>query len=240
MGGAALGVTAATTAGTALAAPAAKETTPASNRIIDFHAHLVPEGAPNPAIPPQMKDLNGLYREQKAAGVDTTVISNPLFSPTSETPSLEFVRAWNAWAGETSKRSAGRIIALAYAYPWAGREYVKEVERSLKQDGCAGIMVNSSSRGEYLDSPKNVPLYELATELDVPIFVHPPYAGMSGGNMDEFRLHEMVGRPCDTTLTMARLILFGVLERYPTLNRRRPCGRRHSYAARPPRLRIRA
>jgi aminocarboxymuconate-semialdehyde decarboxylase len=35
--------------------------------------------------------------------------------------------------------------------------------------------------------------------------------------MQDFRLIEMLGRPFDTTLSVTRLILFGVLERYPNL-----------------------
>lgn len=214
MGGAALGVTAAV-AGTALAATEPKSARAEKPPVIDFHCHLVPQGAPD--APSYMMDLPALHRDQQEAGVDISVFSNPLFSPTSEVPPLGLLRGWNKWAGETMKRSQGRLIGLACSFPWAGKEYMQETRRALKEDGLRGICVNSSSRGEYLDSAKCEPLYELATELDIPVFEHPPYAGMSGGNMEQFRLHEMVGRPCDTTLSMTRLILFGVLERYPNL-----------------------
>lgn len=221
MGGVALGVTAAVS-GKALAAPlpeaakrSAKPDPFVNDQIIDFHAHMVPPDTAGAA--PYMMDMPALLRDQQEAGVDISVISDPMFSPASRVPSVEAMRAWNKWAGETAKRSEGRLVGLACSFPWAGKEYTQETRRALKEDGLRGIMVNSSSHGEYLDSPKCYPLYDLATELDVPIFEHPPYAGMSGGNMDQFRLHEMVGRPCDTTLTLARMILFGVLEKYPTL-----------------------
>jgi aminocarboxymuconate-semialdehyde decarboxylase len=217
VGGAALGVSAMSSR-TAFAAADREEKKEAkvTTRVIDFHAHLLPEQLAA-GRPRYMFDVEGLYRDQKDAGVDMTVLSNPMFSPKGDAPSVEAVKGWNTWACDVSKRSEGRVVPLAYAYPWDGREYLKEVERAIKTDGCKGIMLNSSARGEYLDSKKLYPLYELALELDVPIFEHPPYAGMGAGDMEEFRLHEMVGRPCDTTLSLARLILFGVLERYPAL-----------------------
>lgn len=194
----------------------APQDTGAKQRVIDFHSHLV---TPNlaPGRPRYMWDPNLLYADQKDAGVDVTVLSTPMFRPKGDAPPLEAVKAWNVWASELSRRSEGRVVTLAYAYPWGGKEYIDEVKRAVTKDGCKGVLLNTNARGEYLDSEKIYPLYDLAVELNFPIFVHPPYAGMVGGNMDQFKLHEMVGRPCDTTLTLTRMILFGVLERYPTL-----------------------
>lgn len=227
IGGAALGVTAAV-AGTASAAPQAPQTGAARpsvkpepflhDKIIDIHAHMVPPSGGGRNRPAHMSDIPALYRDQQEAGVDLTVISNTMFSETSTAPSVELLRSWNKWAGEAVKRSEGRLEALACAFPWTGdKEYFNEVRRSLKEDGMRGMLMNSGWKGEYMDSAKCDPYYELACELDVPIFEHPPFANMAGGNMDQFRLHEMVGRPCDTTLSLARLILFGKLEKYPKL-----------------------
>lgn len=217
VGGAALGVTAAMPAA-ALAATEPQPAKAAPHRVIDFHAHMVPPGGGGRNRPTFMSDIPLLVGQQKEAGIDTTVISNTMFTETFQVPPVEQLRGWNKWAGESVRRSEGRLEGLACAFPWTGdKDYVNEVRRSLKEDGMRGILVNSSWKGEYLDSAKMTPFYELALEQDVPIFVHPPYAGISSGDMEQFKLHEMVGRPCDTTLTMARLVLFGVLERYPAL-----------------------
>lgn len=184
--------------------------------VIDVHAHLVPPhlAAPRPRY---MSDVSMLLQDQKDAGVDISVLSSPMFMPKGDAPTIEAVRGFNKFASEVSKQSEGHIAALAFAYPWGGKEYVEEVKRAITQDGCKGVLLNTNGQGEYIDSEKCYPLYELATELDFPIFVHPPYAGMTGGDMKQFKLHEMIGRPCDTTLTLARLICSGGLERYPTL-----------------------
>jgi aminocarboxymuconate-semialdehyde decarboxylase len=189
---------------------------PAQHRVIDFHSHLVP---PHLAAsrPRYMSDIEILYQDQKDAGVDASVLSTPMFLPKGDAPTLEAVKGFNQYASELARRSEGRIVPLAFAYPWGGKEYLDEVARAIKEGICKGVLVNTNGQGEYLDSEKVDPLYALATEWDFPIFVHPPYAGMTGGDMRQFKLHEMVGRPCDTTLTLARLICAGVLERYPAL-----------------------
>ena len=78
-------------------------------------------------------------------------------------------------------------------------------------------MVNSSVNGEYLDSPRATPFFQLVTELDVPLFVHPPKFTIGNEKMEMFRLPEMLGRPFDTTLSLTRFILTGGLEKFPEL-----------------------
>ena len=87
----------------------------------------------------------------------------------------------------------------------------------MRQYGLKGIMVNSSVDGEYLDSPRAVPFFELVSSLDVPLFVHPPKFTIGNEKMEIFRLPEMLGRPFDTTLSVTRFILTGGLEKFPKL-----------------------
>ena len=48
----------------------------------------------------------------------------------------------------------------------------REIERALGL-GLKGIMVNSHTKGEYLDAPGFRPILEAAVDLDVPIYLHP-------------------------------------------------------------------
>jgi len=184
--------------------------------IIDFHAHLFPPGSKSVAKPtPLLFDVERLFAQQREADVNTTIISNPMLS--AQAVALDVLKEWNDFAAEITAQSKGRLLALVCTNPFGGTPFVKEVERSIREGSFKGITVNSSVKGEYLDSPRAFPLYELACELDVPIFIHPPGETPGADKMREFRLVEMLGRPFDTTLSLARLILFGVLERYPNL-----------------------
>jgi len=55
------------------------------------------------------------------------------------------------------------------------------------------------------------------SDLDVPLFVHPPKFTIGNEKMEIFRLPEMLGRPFDTTLSLTRFIFTGGFERFPKL-----------------------
>jgi aminocarboxymuconate-semialdehyde decarboxylase len=184
--------------------------------VIDFHGHLFPRGSKSVNAPtPLLYDVEHLYAQQAEAGVDITVFTNPMLG--AQASALDALKEWYDFAAETAAKSKGRLVPLACTNPFGGAPYVKEVERLIKQGGFKGINVCSSVKGEYLDSQNAFPLYELACELDVPIFIHPPGETFGADRMREYRLMEMLGRPFDTTLSLSRLVLFGVLERYPNL-----------------------
>ncbi len=189
--------------------------------IIDFHAHLYPLHFKSAGTsPPYIFDVGRMLEQQEEAGVDITVVSNPMIivqGATRDLTALDALKEWNDFAAELTISTRGRAVALSGTNPFGGEGFIKETERAIREGGLKGISVNSSVEGEYLDSSRAYPLYELACDLDVPVFVHPPSRTIGADKMRDFRLIEMVGRPCDTTLSLSRLILFGVLERYPNL-----------------------
>jgi hypothetical protein len=61
--------------------------------------------------------------------------------------------------------------------------------------------------------------FQLATEFDVSVAVHPPLVGFGEERTREYRLACSIGRPLDGPLAIARLIVRGVFEKFPTLER---------------------
>ena len=90
-------------------------------------------------------------------------------------------------------------------------------ERAIRDYKLKGIMINSSVNGEYLDSTRATPFLNLVSELEVPLFVHPPKFTIGNEKMEIYRLPEMLGRPFDTTLSLTRFIFTGGFERFPKL-----------------------
>jgi predicted TIM-barrel fold metal-dependent hydrolase len=70
--------------------------------------------------------------------------------------------------------------------------------------------------GEYPDADGAKPFWKLVTDLDIPVFLHPGWCGDSPA-MQEYRLNSSVGRPADNCLSLARIIVRGILEQFPTL-----------------------
>jgi aminocarboxymuconate-semialdehyde decarboxylase len=185
--------------------------------IIDCHAHLVPKSWYHPKSPPAIFDIPGLLEEQDNAGVNLTVFGNNWIRTPERRDSFDIVKEFNEFAAETTAQHPGRLLGLASAVPFGDEQMLKETERAVRDYKLKGIMIGSSVEGEYLDSPRAAPFFELVTELDVPVFVHPPRVTIGAEKMEIFRLPEMLGRPFDTTLSLARFILTGGLEKFPKL-----------------------
>ena len=186
-------------------------------RVIDCHCHLGPSEWQIPSSPATMFDVDGLLRKQDRAGVDLSVFGNNWIRTPAAVSAIEVMRRYNDFAAELNAKHTDHLLGLASAVPFDGDEMLKETERAIRQLGLKGIAINSSVAGEYLDSPRAEAFFQLVADLDVPVFIHPPRVTIGFERMEIFRLPEMVGRPFDTSLTLARFILLGGFERFPTL-----------------------
>lgn len=114
-------------------------------------------------------------------------------------------------------RHAGKIIAFASSAPCGGDEFLKELERAVAGDGLKGVWVTSSLQGAYPDDDTARPFFKLVTDLDIPVVIHPPSIGFGEERMNVYRLASSVGRPFDNALALARLIVRGIFEQFPSL-----------------------
>jgi aminocarboxymuconate-semialdehyde decarboxylase len=164
-----------------------------------------------------MFDVDGVRVEQDRVGVDVSAFGNNWIRVPEGMPAIEVVRRYNEFAAELTARHAGRLLGLASVVPFGDDAQLAELERSINDLHLRGVMINSSVAGEYLDSARSEAFFQLVTELDVPVFMHPPRVTIGAEKMEIFRLPEMVGRPFDSTLSLARFILMGGFERFPDL-----------------------
>ncbi|HEX6436510.1 MAG TPA: amidohydrolase family protein [Candidatus Binatia bacterium] len=185
--------------------------------IIDCHAHLMPQSWFDPKSPKSIFDLDVLFREQDEAGVNITVFGNNWIRSPDGADSLRVVQEFNEHAAELTAKYPQRLLGLACSVPFENGKILKETEKAVRDYKLKGIMINTSVNGEYLDSPRATPFFELASELDVPLFVHPPKFTIGNEKMEIFRLPELLGRPFDTTLALTRFIFTGGFERFPKL-----------------------
>ena len=185
--------------------------------IIDLHAHLNPQEW-SKTRPPSMFDVEGYLAAQAEAHIDVSLVSNPLIGrPNQDLRSLDKMKRFHEFAAELTSKYPQNLIAAAVAVPWAGDDCLEETRRAIIEGGCKAVLINPCHQGEYLDSERAYPFYQLMSEMDVPVFVHPPGETIGKEFMKEYRLVEIVGRPMETTLGLARMIYAGVLEKFPKL-----------------------
>jgi aminocarboxymuconate-semialdehyde decarboxylase len=183
--------------------------------VVDAHSHLFPrDWASTGHMPADMFDVDALLERQAAAGVATSVVSDPHIWYGDLDPSdIARTREYNDFAAELERMHASHLVALGSATPWRGQEHVDEAERAVSELGLRGLALPTSDRGRYLDEIPEA-FWELVEQLDVPVFVHPGGTVIGQELMAMYRLGEVCGRPLDTTVTLARLILTGGLERH--------------------------
>lgn len=163
--------------------------------------------------------MEGLLSQQRAAGVDLSLVSNPMIVVAGmrrDLTALDAVREYHAFAAELQERHAS-IRCLAACNPLEGEAALAECERAL--DACAfvGVVANSSVNGRGFDDPVFAPLFELCERRRLPLFVHPPALTIGHERLESWRLPEMLGRPFDTTWSLARFVLSGGFLRHPRL-----------------------
>ncbi len=86
-----------------------------------------------------------------------------------------------------------------------------EMSRCLDQPEFVGVVIPSSIDGCYLDGPRFDWFWEAADRRGVPVFLHPSILSCDN------RVLELVSRPFESTVAVARLICRGLYDRFPNL-----------------------
>jgi aminocarboxymuconate-semialdehyde decarboxylase len=188
--------------------------------IIDIHTHVhTPEDAARPFWRGRCPmTIENVLDAQKRAGIDATVVSNPLhdLKHMDAAEQLAACTAQNRYVAELQNKHES-IYGFATTVPYGGDKFLREFERAVKIDGLKGAWIISSLKGQYPDDDEALPFFQLANELDVPVVIHPPSVGFGEERLNIYRLASSVGRPMDLALALSRLIVKGIFERFPNL-----------------------
>ena len=189
--------------------------------IIDWHAHVYPPelagdrvwGGTTPLT------LENLLEAHEQAGIDRCVVSNTIhyLKDKTDDESLAFLRRWNEYAAEIQQKYKERLIVFTSTLPCGGAPFMKELERAIVDCGLHGVLINSSHQHAYPDDDAARPFFEMVAGLGIPVMMHAPSVGYGEERMRDYRLASSVGRPFDECLSIARLIVRGVFERFQNI-----------------------
>jgi 5-carboxyvanillate decarboxylase len=112
-----------------------------------------------------------------------------------------------------------RFAGLAAIAPQHPATAAREIERATQELGLCGVIINSHTKGQYLDAAKYRPILETAEALDVPIYLHPrePAPSMVTPFLDYGLYFAGWGFAAETGLHAMRLIMSGTFDRFPNL-----------------------
>lgn len=137
--------------------------------------------------------------------------------PASEAVSL--AELTNDCMADAIRAHPERFDALAACAPQAPDKAASELERAVSRLGFKGALINSHTRGEYLDAPKFTPILEALNALRVPLYLHPntPSPQMIEPYLQHALETAVWGFAAETSLHALRLIMAGVFDRFPNL-----------------------
>ena len=156
-----------------------------------------------------------------AAGIDMAVLSNvgSVQGVLEPALALDLSREANDYLANLVRSHPTRYAGFATVPlqdPAAG---ARELERAITQLGLKGAMVIGHTNGEYLDSDRFRPFWEVAEALEVPVYLHAAdplampltYAGRP----------ELIGATWSWTAETAahtlRIVFGGIFERFPNV-----------------------
>jgi uncharacterized protein len=134
------------------------------------------------------------------------------------------------WCTSPSSRACRRQLAISSASgarTAAPDAAADELERTVRDYGFKGALINGHTRGRYLDDEFFWPILQRAQALQVPLYLHPTpppqaatkqvYAGNYTPEVTALLATAAWGWHIDTATHVLRLILSGAFDRFPGL-----------------------
>lgn len=154
--------------------------------------------------------------------------TSPVSDQVPREDAIRICREANDLLGEKVKQHHSRFRAMATLPMAAPEAAAKELERTVRELGFVGVLLAGQYQGHWYDEPQFEPIFRKATELDVPVYLHPAlinpdirqkaymspsYSPIVGAELASAGL----GWHIDVGILAARLILSGIFDKYPSL-----------------------
>jgi aminocarboxymuconate-semialdehyde decarboxylase len=173
----------------------------------------------NSPVSPALSDIGGRLDWMDANGIGTQLLAGWMDFSAYNLAAADarwFARAQNETLAAIVAQHPERFFAAAAVPLQDARAAAVELEYAVTQLGARAVQIGASVEGKTLDDPSFDPFWEMVSELDVPIVIHPVDVGGAAHDR-RFFMHITYGNPAATTAAAAALILSGTLERFPRL-----------------------
>jgi len=158
-----------------------------------------------------------------AAGIDLQILSHTAPAAQNRDPetAVRLARSANDLLHRTVAAKPDRFAGFAILPTPDPAESVRELERGITVLGFKGAMIHGLTHGEFIDGKKYWPIFALAEELDVPIYIHPasPHPAVVEAYYKEYPIMIRAGWGfgVEAGTQAVRLILSGLFDAHPKL-----------------------
>lgn len=188
----------------------------------------IPEGSPSQMLiesVPTLFDMDHRFRIMDKFEDLRQVITlglPPIEGIADPKTAADLTRIANDEMAELVLKHPDRFVAAAACLPMNNMDAaLKEADRAINELNFKGVQINTPINDKPLDLPEFLPLYEKMSQHNLPIWIHPvrtpDYADYRTEEMSQYMISAVLGWPYETSVMMTRLVLSGVLEKYPNL-----------------------
>jgi 2,3-dihydroxybenzoate decarboxylase len=159
--------------------------------------------------------------DMDSSGIDLQILSltSPGVQVFDAATAASLAASTNDQVAEAVRKYPTRFAALGAVAPQDPKGAAREAERAVRTLGLKGIIINSHTRGEFLDDPKFWDIFEAAEALNAPIYIHPqaPPPQMSAPYVEKGLEGALWGFGAETGLHLLAILRSGALDRFPRL-----------------------
>jgi len=181
------------------------------------------------ALNKQLADLGALrIGDMDQAGITAQVLSvgGPGADLVDGAEGIALAREMNDVLAKAVAEHPDRFAGFAHLPMRIPQGAADEMERTVRDLGFCGALINGLTEDCFLDDPRFAPVLERAEQLDVPIYLHPSlpphavrkayYEGLPGNAGFTLSIAGW-GWHSEVAIHVLRLVLSGALDRYPRL-----------------------
>jgi predicted TIM-barrel fold metal-dependent hydrolase len=170
----------------------------------------------------------GRIEDMDRHGIDVQVLSAsmPGADLLEGADGVAYARAVNDELAEAVAANPTRFAGFAHLPMQSPSEAADELERTVREFGFCGAMINGTASGIFLDDPRYEVLLDRAQTLNVPLYLHPNlppaqvteayYSNLPGGTGELLGMG-MFGWHAEVAIHVMRLALSGAMSKYPSL-----------------------
>lgn len=171
-------------------------------------------------LPVALSDLDARIATMDAAGVDVHIVSYRTdLTAYFIDPAVgaRYARSLNRCMADEVSRYPSRLIGLGTVPLQSPADAAEELVFAVQELGLAGVEIGTNVNGIYFDQAELDPFWEAAEALRCLVLLHPSHPPLAGVDLSRYFIHNMVGRPAESTVAIAHMMFSGVFDRYPGL-----------------------
>jgi len=152
-------------------------------------------------------------------GIGKAVLSYPTSDAHLKLGSISLVaRIYNDYVAKVCRQHRDKFIGAAVLPVDNKVDLLSEFKRATEELGFPALSLASSYSGIYLDDAIFLPIYKLAQEKEIPIFVHAQIVHPIGSErVEDPLLTPVIEYVFDTTICIGKLLMSGIFAEYPRL-----------------------